>query len=61
MLKSTILIFQSDEFLLISSQNINLILKMSDDDVPLIGLNLKGRVEIRGSLGGRHLILKVIN
>lgn len=36
MLQSPVLIFEFDEFLLVSFQNINLILEMSDDKFLLI-------------------------
>lgn len=50
MFESSILIFESDEFLLISFEDVDLILEMSDDDIFLIGLDFEGRVEVGGTL-----------
>jgi hypothetical protein len=51
------LILKFDEFLLIPLEDVDLILKMCDDDFLLVGLNLEGRIEVGGSLGGAHALV----
>jgi hypothetical protein len=59
--EGAVLIFEPDEFLFVPFEDVDLVLEVSDDDVFLVGLDLERGVEVGGSLGGRHLILKVIN
>lgn len=40
MLECSVLVFQFDEFLLVSFEYVNLILQMPNDDVFLVGLNI---------------------
>ena len=42
MLKCPILILEFDEFLLISFEDIDLVMKMSNEDIFLVGLNFDG-------------------
>jgi hypothetical protein len=50
--KGSVLIFESDEFLLVAFEDIDLILKMTDNDILLVGLDLDRGVEVRRTLGG---------
>lgn len=63
MFERSILILKFDQFLLIPFKDIDFILKVSDNDFLLVGLDLERRVEVRRSFGVTHqltLLLKNI-
>jgi hypothetical protein len=55
-----VLILESDEFLFIAFEDIDLILEVCNDDFLLVGFDLEWRVEVGGSLGVAHLIINTI-
>ena len=57
MFECSVLVFEFDEFLLIFFEDVDFVLEVSDDDILLVGLNLEGRVEVSGSLGGTHALV----
>ena len=54
MFESPILILKFDEFLLISFEDIDLVMKMANEYILLVGFYFDGRVEVGRSFGCRH-------
>ena len=61
MLKHAVLIFESDKFLLVTLEEVDFFFEVSNNDVPLVGFDLEGGVEVGRTLGAAHLAIKSIN
>jgi len=60
MFECSILVFESDEFLFVAFEKVDFLLEMGDDDFFLVGLDFERGVEVGGSFGTAHLMIRSI-